>query len=367
MKKILVIEDDLMVRTVIMDILEAEDFQVFGAEDGRLGGEMAREILPNLIICDVMMPEMDGYEVLRVLREDSLTQTIPFIFLTAKSTKADQRQGMEEGADDYLTKPFTRSELLGAIDIRLKKQQVVEEKYQSQFDELRNNLTLSLPHELRTPLNGIIASSELLIDDFSEMSAAEVQETLQDINLSAHRLYRLIQNFLLYADLQLIARDPERKSLLQKGVVESPKSTIIQVAEKVANKSQYMRRSDLFFNLVDVPVKITANALQKLVEELVDNAFKFSEVGTPVEIISQDLGDRYLIEFKDNGRGMTAAQIANIGGYQQFDRKVYEQQGSGLGLAIVKGLVNLHQGEFIIESRVKEQTTVQVFLWKNKE
>ncbi|BAY12183.1 two-component system response regulator [Calothrix sp. NIES-2098] len=122
MTKILVIEDEELVRENLLDLLEAEDFDTLAAANGRIGLNLAFSEIPDLILCDMMMPEIDGYGVLTTLRQDPLTATIPFIFLTAKSAKADFRQGMDLGADDYLTKPFTRAELLSAIVNRLEKQ-----------------------------------------------------------------------------------------------------------------------------------------------------------------------------------------------------------------------------------------------------
>jgi len=122
MIKILVIEDEDSVRENILDLLQAEDFDTVSAANGRIGIDLAMAEFPDLVLCDMMMPEVDGYGVLSALRQEPLTATIPFIFLTAKSAKADFRQGMDMGADDYLTKPFTRAELLSAIMNRLERQ-----------------------------------------------------------------------------------------------------------------------------------------------------------------------------------------------------------------------------------------------------
>ena len=129
MKKILVIEDDFSVRSNILDLLEAEDFNAIGAENGFIGALWAQQHLPDLIICDVMMPEVDGYEVLNALRSQPTTATIPFIFLTAMADKTNIRYGMEMGADDYVTKPFTTEELLNAIATRFAKQDAVMQQY----------------------------------------------------------------------------------------------------------------------------------------------------------------------------------------------------------------------------------------------
>ncbi|MCT7960265.1 EAL domain-containing protein [Laspinema sp. D1] len=129
MKKILVIEDEELVRNNILEILDTVDFRVIGACNGGIGVQLAEEHLPDLILCDVMMPELDGYGVLAALRNNPVTATIPFIFLTAKGDKTEIRQGMNLGADDYLTKPFRRKELLGAIEARLIKHDALYQGY----------------------------------------------------------------------------------------------------------------------------------------------------------------------------------------------------------------------------------------------
>ncbi|MBE9200238.1 MULTISPECIES: EAL domain-containing response regulator [unclassified Nodularia (in: cyanobacteria)] len=130
MTKILVIEDEESVRENLLDLLEAENFETITAANGKIGINLAVSVMPDLILCDMMMPEIDGYGVLTAVRQEPLTATIPFIFLTAKSAKADFRQGMDMGADDYLTKPFTRAELLKAIMNRLERQATLK-KYLS--------------------------------------------------------------------------------------------------------------------------------------------------------------------------------------------------------------------------------------------
>lgn len=138
MKTILVIEDDDQTRENLQTILEMEGFRTFTAPNGRAGLEAAQRDNPDLILCDVMMPELDGHEVLRALRSQSSTSSIPFIFLTARGERKDQRTGMELGADDYLTKPATVDEVLSAVRSRLErhveKEQALREKVAFQPD-----------------------------------------------------------------------------------------------------------------------------------------------------------------------------------------------------------------------------------------
>lgn len=137
MKKILVIEDNEEVRENLEEILELSGYQVTAAEDGKVGVEKALTNPPDLILCDVMMPHLDGFGVLNILSKKSATSNVPFIFLTAKTEKSDFRRGMNLGADDYVTKPFYKDELLDVIETRLEK----SERLKKQFDKTEQGLT----------------------------------------------------------------------------------------------------------------------------------------------------------------------------------------------------------------------------------
>jgi DNA-binding NarL/FixJ family response regulator len=146
MKKILVIEDEPDMRRNLATILKLEKFNVLQAENGRAGLEIAKKELPDLIVCDVMMPEMDGHAVVQALREDTKAMNIPFIFLTAKGEQSDRRSGMNLGADDYLTKPVAKADLVSAITARLKRgeQQSVGGSLTPNFDSFEPLFTLGL-------------------------------------------------------------------------------------------------------------------------------------------------------------------------------------------------------------------------------
>jgi DNA-binding NarL/FixJ family response regulator len=135
MKKILVIEDEPEMRRNLLTILRLEGYAVVGAENGRTGVELAQKNRPDLVVCDVMMPELDGYGVLRELRADPALERLPFIFLTAKGERPDVRAGMNLGADDYLTKPVAKADLLEAVSARLKRaEQTATAEFNPNFD-----------------------------------------------------------------------------------------------------------------------------------------------------------------------------------------------------------------------------------------
>jgi len=360
MDKVLVIEDEESVRANIVMLLKLEDYEAIGAENGAIGVQAAQEHLPDLIICDIMMPELDGYGVLNAVRENPTTATIPFIFLTAKAAKEDIRQGMQLGASDYLNKPFTRDELLNTIKTQLEKQAAFTKKTEDKLAQLRSSITLSLPHELRTPLNGILGLSELLKSDAASLEPGEVEEMADAIYTSAQRLNYLIENFLLYAELEVIANDSSKIKTLRNNYTDFAAKII---AESAREKSQELgREADLQLNLIDAPVQVAETDLKKVVEELIENAFKYSPPGTPVIIENNLVTNRFVLQIANKGRGMTLEQIGNLGAYMQFDRQYYAQEGSGLGLIIAKRLVELYGGEFTVESVPNGETTVRLAL-----
>ena len=136
MTTILIIEDEVQTKKVLLDSLKFEGFTAIAADNGKAGLDLATKHLPNLIVCDIMMPEMDGYEVLSALREQRSTKAIPIIFLTAKVTMKDLRLGMDLGAEDYLTKPCTVDRLLTAIKARLRRSQELKQYYSSSAQDL---------------------------------------------------------------------------------------------------------------------------------------------------------------------------------------------------------------------------------------
>lgn len=367
MKKILVIEDAQSLRRDILEMLSFEGFHVSGAENGIVGVERAKEYLPDLIICDIMMPALDGYGVLEQLRAHEPTATVPFIFLTARTDRVDMRHGMERGADDYLTKPFTANELLNTVHARLDKQAAIIREGEKKLEQWRQNIIMSLPHELRTPLNVILGFSDLLMFDHDDMQSERVGEMARHINNAALRLYRLIENFLIYSNIVIIVSSEEEHQKMRASFMFNPKATIEYAA--TAKVQQLERIGDLVMDVQDADaVRIAEEHLKKVVEELVDNAVKFSEPGKPIHVTALADKNQYTVKVSDQGRGMTPEQIKNVGAGMQFDRKTYEHQGSGLGLAIVKGLTEvLHDGTVEIISTPHEQTVVEVCIHLHQE
>ena len=183
MKKVLVIEDEPEMRRNLLTILKLEKFQPLGAENGRIGLKLARSEKPDLVLCDVMMPEMDGYGVLEALRADPQTVTTPFIFLTARGEKVDQRCGMDLGADDYLTKPVARADLLGAINARLRRaDQRGQREFKPDFSSYEPLLKLGLTPRVAEVLLWVAqGKTNSDIATILEISESTVKKHLLDI------------------------------------------------------------------------------------------------------------------------------------------------------------------------------------------
>ncbi|MBI5669679.1 MAG: response regulator [Chloroflexi bacterium] len=360
MNRILVIEDERSILENVMETLQLEGFDVRGAYNGRIGVEVAREYHPNLIICDIMMPELNGYGVLLELRGEKNTANIPFMFLTAKADRSDMRRGMEMGADDYLVKPFTTSELLAAVNARLDRHQSITSEYETKLEDLRENIIRALPHELRTPLTGIIGYSEMLLMDFDSIEHNQAYNMVEAIHKSGLRLHHLIENYLVYAQVELMMTDSKRVEAARNARPIASQKPITRIAMQKASAAG--RDYDLALDVCDVGVRVYPDSLDKIVEELVDNAFKFSDAGSRVEVRAQPEGSFLTISIRDHGRGIAPHQLSSIGAYMQFERALYEQQGLGLGLIISKRLAELHGGQLTIDSQPGEGTIVYVRL-----
>jgi two-component system, sensor histidine kinase and response regulator len=363
MPRILVVEDEPTILANILQILEIGGYDAIGAENGLEGIELARRSSPDLIISDIMMPDADGYDVLLNIRNDAAMSMTPFIFLTALADKAAMRQGFEFGADDYLTKPFTASELLVAVSTRLERHSAIVREYNRKVEDLRGNILHMLPHELRTPLNVILGYSEFLITSSQSMGPEKITEIAERINQGGRRLNRLIENFLLYTQIKLIQAEPAQFQALRGSRITHPKAIIEQLA--IQQAQQLGRDQDLQMDIENADgtsVCILEDSFKKIVEELVDNGFKFTKSGKPVQVRAAPVDGTYIVQVNDYGRGMTAQQIADIDACMQFERGIYEQQGTGVGLSIVKGLIDLFAGTLTIESTPGQGTSVTASL-----
>ncbi len=330
------------------------------AKDETTGLKLAQQHSPQIILCELSASGINGYNFLEQIRQNQDTAIIPVIFLSNTLDPHQHRKAMEMGADDILFAPYSEQDLEKAIAARLTRQTTLLRRSQQELEQLRYNIAVFLPHEMQTALTGIIAGTDLLLNSSIPLDSSVMRELLNCIKLSGKRLSQLAHNFLLYSELKAVAYDPVKIQNLRNQETDSAHNNIAQISLKQTHR--YHRQEDLNLDLQEASVKIGKSHLMKLVEELIDNACKFSEPGTPIEVRSQIQKDYLVLSISDRGRGMTSQQIENIGLGIQFDRSIYEQQGFGLGLAIAQDLVQLYGGKLQITSIPQKTTKVTLTL-----
>ncbi len=363
-KHILLVEDNERLRSNLLFVLNKEGFDAVGAVNGTEALELIAKTPPDLVVSDIMMPDMDGYDLVKHLRETPETISLPVIFLTAKTAPEEQRSGMLFGVDDYLTKPVNINDLLATINVRLERAEKQKKKWIANLNHLQTHLASILPHELRTPVSGIMGASSFLRMSMDSLAREDVEELHSCIEDSAARLARIAENFLLYVQLQILLEDQaneeepniEREQYRMSNVREY----IEDIATSVANK--YNRLPLLHLTLEDATINCSPAHFHKALAEVLENAFQFSPKETPVEIVSENTGSVLLISITDYGRGISEEQIETLKEYptvfKQFDRRKFEQQGVGMGLVLVYNILKLYDGTMTIKSELGHSTTV---------
>jgi signal transduction histidine kinase len=251
-------------------------------------------------------------------------------------------------------------QLLASVEARLRKQEAMRQRAEREFSAARDDISLMLPHELRTPLVGILGFGELIAGEADRLAPDELKEMGRGILTSARRLERLIENFLLFARIQLMTATSEEAKELRTRRTTCTRELVQLYAAQTAGAAG--RSQDMTLHLGESSAAISAELLKKLLEELVGNALKFSDAGSPVEVTSGTAEGAFFLEVSDRGRGMRPEQLDRVGAHVQFDRDRYEQQGSGLGLAIARRLADLHHGSLSLRSEPGKGTRVKVAL-----
>jgi two-component system, sensor histidine kinase and response regulator len=362
MARLVVIDDDQAFLEMLRDILVTEGYEVRAAADGSTGLALAREWKPDVVLCDLHMEGLSGHDVLRVLRQDPSTASVPVMFVTGDSGDAVQRQTMELGADDFIGKPFQSAELVKAIQARLARREQIRRETERRLADLREGIMHSVPHEFLTPLTAVIGLSSLLVDEGSGFPSEAAYEAATGILAAGRRLHHLVEKFLLFTELELLVRSPDVKAGRQ-----APRPTV-DAATVVAEAAQrWASLADRGADLeVSAPgpmhVRMSRDHLTALVGELVENACTFSSPRTPVRVTLARRRDGCFLTVENQGRGMTREQIEGLGAFVQFDRRRMEQPGTGLGLAIVVRIAELAGGAARIESVEGKSTTAIVRL-----
>ncbi len=322
---ILVVDDHAAVRENLVEILQAEGFATATAENGLEALEYLRDSVPDLILCDAVMPGMGGFEFLDALRADPRIATIPLVFLTGKSEREDFRQGMDLGADDYLTKPWTIDGVLSVIRTRLKRRDELTSRQSSRLRQIGEEVLRSIPLDMLAPLRGIVGCSDVLAEHCTQLGQAHVQELSADIRNSSRRLFRSVENFefLMRLATDKMNADGRDEPADVADVVRSAATETARIAR---------RESDLTVRVEGGRALLPRRATTKIVSEIVDNAFEFSAPGTGVLVEVSVASPCVLVRVSDHGPGIPTAVLQSmlpVGGAPGTG-PVKFRQGSGL-------------------------------------
>lgn len=360
---ILIVEDDESMREIVKDILDLQGYRTYTAENGQEALEALEWLRANLIVSDIMMPVLDGYEFYQRVRSQPEWSQIPFIFLTAKGSRLDVLMGKQMGADDYLTKPFSAEELLVAVASKLAIAERWKHAHQREIAAVKRTILSTLNHEFRTPLTHIATYSAVLASGNGQLSQADFQEFCQVILDGSNRLRSLVEDFLFLVELET----GEAKSVYEsrRTLVESY-STLMQVSIARHQKRAQEKGLSIDLRLADGiwPIIADTEYLADAISRLVDNAIKFSPSGAGSVVVSVDRAeDMVRVSVSDHGIGIRPDALEDM--FQvlhQVDRDRMEQQGSGSGLAITKAIVTLHGGDIKVESEPGRGSTFTILL-----
>lgn len=361
MHHILVVEDDKILRNNIIEFLESEGFSTSSAMDGEAALSEIKDITPDLILCDIMMPKINGIELSDLLHKQESFNTVPFIFLTAKADPSDIRKGMNAGADDYIIKPFNFDDLLKSINTRLLKKEIFNKRY----EEVTESITKHLPHEMRTPLFAVNGLTEMLMEEMEFLGKDEILSIVKNIKSSGSRLSERLEKFLLYTELNIVSNNPSFYNSLKNDKTYIDYDVINRKVIRIAESKK--RSNDIkICSIPECNIIIYNNYFNFVLNELVDNALKFSKEGTEI-IVSGILSENYFtLSVVDKGCGLKQEEIENIRAFKQFNKNEMLQEGLGFGLTIIKKIVDLYDCYLLIRSKPGESTQIDVSFKLNK-
>lgn len=365
MPRVIIIEDEDQIRNEVYDWLTFEGYEVLAAKDGREGLDTILKNPPDLILCDISMPHMTGHQVLMEVRANTRLCPIPFIFLTASADRASIRKGMNLGADDYITKPFSYNDVLSAVETRLQKQIDQEhalgnqvEEYQKILNSERNKAQLKtkfvamFSHDFRNPLTSVLANSGLIRLAGGQMDEDQLIGHLDRIDRAVHILNNMVNDMLITSQMESgdIKCLPDIFNIvtLLDDIVEEQK-TIDHSGHKITTEVSVTKL-----------VKADSKLMRHILTNLLSNAVKYSPTGSEITITVQEKPKLLEIRVEDHGMGIPEQELSRL--FTPFYRASNAKyvQGTGLGLTMVRQAVELHEGTIKVTSEQNEGTCIDI-------
>jgi two-component system, sensor histidine kinase and response regulator len=346
--RILVVEDDLLMGENICEILRLNGYVVLYAVNGLEGLQLAREHKPDMILTDIMMPEMDGYEMMDELRKDPHFISTPIIYLTAKSLSEDILLGLKTGADDYISKPFDTQKLLDTVRFRLKQRSLLKQEAHLESCTDFVSTIAKATHVIANPLNTLMSGVDLLRDGDQTLSDEEIQYLYNLVQRSGKGLMHQLRNVVVSSEIQIGSYfkpiDSDITSMITTGFIQN----IVKDASIIYED----RHKDVHLEVEDAALRIPSEPLFKAVLEIILNAMKFSLPGSPISIIGKKNGKWYELQVTDQGKGMAADQIDHLLPPYSVGQLKMIPRGHGYGVYIARNIADYYSGKFEITSEL---------------
>ena len=355
--KILIVDDVVSNVLLLKILLTNEKFQVCTANNGRMCIEMAKKEHPDLILLDVMMPDINGFDTAVVLKKDEETRDIPIIFLTALNTPQDLVHGFQVGANDFLTKPFNKEELVMRVtqQISLVAAKRIIEKQNAELKATlsnRDKMYSVIAHDLRSPMASIRMVLNLVVQSASvETVGPELYMLLDQANRESEEVHDLLDNLLKWTKsqtgrLNVVLQDLDLNDIVP-GVVE-----IFDVIAQTKHITLELKKTD-------APLKVTADndMLKTVLRNFMSNAVKFSPDNSTIQIIMANEGDFARVSVKDQGVGIAADRLGSIFHKGETTYGTGGEEGSGLGLQLCQDFARKNGGDCYVESVEGEGST----------
>ena len=355
--KILIVDDVVSNVLLLKILLTNEKFQVCTANNGRTCIEVTKKEHPDLILLDVMMPDMNGFDTATVLKRDEETKDIPIIFLTALNTPQDLVHGFQVGASDFLTKPFNKEELVMRVtqQISLVAAKRIIEKQNAELKATlsnRDKMYSVIAHDLRSPMASIRMVLNLVVQSASaETVGPELYMLLDQANRESEEVHDLLDNLLKWTKsqtgrLNVVLQDLDLNDIVP-GVVE-----IFDVIAQTKHITLELKKTD-------APLKVTADndMLKTVLRNFMSNAVKFSPDNSTIQIIMANEGDFARVSVKDQGVGIAADRLGSIFHKGETTYGTGGEEGSGLGLQLCQDFARKNGGDCYVESVEGEGST----------
>jgi len=350
---VILIADDIPKNIqLIGNILSHEDCEILIAENGREVIKITEDCLPDLILLDIMMPEMDGYETCKILKDNPTTRDIPVIFLTAKNETDDIVKGFHLGAVDYVTKPFNSAELLSRVHthLSLKRAKDREKRYiekLEQLNELKNEFLGMAVHDLRNPIGNILNMAEIMLYFSKEKLTENQRKYLEKIEKTSDYMSNLVNDLLDITAIESgkLTLKPEKQDY-----IVFLKNNM-EFNQTLSDKKRI--KLELNFDEALLEIDFDNDKITQVIDNLISNAVKYSYPDTKVTVDISKQKDYIITCVTDQGQGIQEKDLQNI--FKAFHKGNTKSTGgeksTGLGLAITKKIVEGHNGNIWAKSK----------------